>query len=448
MTPINTPPKTSITRPFLWPTFILIALALSCYALLPKAQAVVPPPDDGAPGFNTVGGPQAPQSLSEDKHTASIPQGQSYVVTDLGGLGGNLGSSADAINSSGQVVGRSYTPGDAVIHATLFSGTGFNNIDLGNLSDPPDNRQSEAYGINDSGGIIGMASPVGSPFRATLFSGTGSGNIDLGTLNNSSGGSAAYAINKAGQIVGAADFGFGGNHATLFSGTGSNSIDLGTLGGASSTAYAINNSGQIVGQADSNQVNQRATLFGNPNVDLGTLGGLRGTAYGINDAGQIVGSSDLPGGSEFHATLFSGTGSNNVDLGTLGGENSHAYAINSSGQIVGNSQFMIGNFAYHAFIYLGGTMLDINDLVLPGSGVSNIRLEDDGGRVPGKCINDVGQIAAIGDVLGVTHAILLTPGGAGTPTPTPTATPTATPTPCTGRCSPTPRPRQTPRPRP
>jgi SUF system FeS cluster assembly, SufBD len=91
MTPINTPAKTSITRPFLRPTFILIALALGCCALLPKAQAIVPPPDDGVPGFNTAAGHQAPQSLSDDKHTAPIPQGQSYVVTDLGGLGGNLG---------------------------------------------------------------------------------------------------------------------------------------------------------------------------------------------------------------------------------------------------------------------------------------------------------------------------------------------------------------------
>src|SRR5947199_1326048 len=150
MTPINAPTKTSITRRFLRPTFIIIALALGCCALLPKAQAVVPPPDGGYPGFNRAAGPQAPQSLSDDKHTAPIPQGQSYVVTDLGILGGSLGSSADAINSCGQGVGRSYTPGDAAIHATLFSGTGSNNIDLGNLSDPPDNRQSEAYGINDS----------------------------------------------------------------------------------------------------------------------------------------------------------------------------------------------------------------------------------------------------------------------------------------------------------
>src|SRR5438132_2056417 len=105
---------------------------------------------------------------------------------------------------------------------------------------------SEAQGINDSGGIIGVS--AAPPLRAALFGGTGSGNIDLGALNDSPLDSAAYAINNAGEIVGFAE-GAGNGHATLFSGTGSNNIDLGTLGGATSTAYAVNNSSQIVGKA-------------------------------------------------------------------------------------------------------------------------------------------------------------------------------------------------------
>jgi probable HAF family extracellular repeat protein len=411
---MNTPIRNSIGWLFLRTGFVLIPIAVAtAFALYWKPNALA----------------------VSDKNTAPVPLVQSYIVTDLGTLGGSLGSSAEAINSSGHVVGRSFTPGNATYHATLFSGTGSNNIDLGNLHNPPDNSISEAQGINDSGGIIGVS--AAPPLRATLFSGTGSDNIDLGALNNSSLASAAYAINNAGEIVGFAE-GAGNGHATHFSGTGSNNIDLGTLGGADSTAYAVNNSGQIVGKATTAQQADRATLFGGTNFDLGTLGGFNSSAYGINDAGQIVGDAAITGDGAFHATLFSGTGSNNVDLGTLGGTNSHAYAINSSSQIVGNSQYVIGNSGYHAFIYVNGTMTDLNDLI-GGSGVSNVRLEDNGGRVPGKCINDAGQIAALGDVLGSTHAILLTPGGTGTPTPTPTAT-----------ASPrvTPRPRPTPHPRP
>ena len=177
--------------------------------------------------------------------------------------------------------------------------------------------------------------------------------------------------------------GAGNGHATRFSGTGSNNIDLGTLGRANSTAYAVNNSGQIVGKATTARQADRATLFGGTNFDLGTLGGFNSSAYGINDAGHIVGDAALAGNGAFHATLFSGTGSNNIDLGTLGGTNSHAYAINSSGQIAGNSQYVIGDSGYHAFIYVNGTMTDLNDLIVSGSGVSNVRLEDNGGRVPG-----------------------------------------------------------------
>jgi len=48
-------------------------------------------------------------------------------------------------------------------------------------------------------------------------------------------------------------------------------------------------------------------------------------------------------------------------------------------------------------------------MLLPGSGFSNVRLVDSGSRIPGRVINDSGQIAAIGEIGGRTHAILLTP---------------------------------------
>ena len=324
--------------------------------------------------------------------------GQTYIVKDLGTLGGTLGSAANAINNSGQVVGYAFTTDNVALHATLFSGTGSDNIDLGTLGANP-NITSEAYGINDSGQIIGNAAN-----QATLFSGTGSGNVDLdgGTFGE------GRAINSDGQMVGEAE-----GLAVIFSGTGSGNTPLGGLDGFSAgIAYANNSSGQIVGLG-SVPGRDAAVLFsgtGSNGLDLGTLGGFTSYAYGINDAGQIVGGAQITGqNSAFHATLFSGTGSNNIDLGTLGGTNSYAYAINNSGLIVGNSQ--TADLANHGFLYSNGTMRDLNDLIVPGSGVTNIRLQDNA-RVPGKCLNDAGQIAAVGDVtaLGATHAILLTPG--------------------------------------
>ena len=43
---------------------LLIALTLVCFGLSPKAQAVVPPPDGGYPGFNTAEGQNALFSLT------------------------------------------------------------------------------------------------------------------------------------------------------------------------------------------------------------------------------------------------------------------------------------------------------------------------------------------------------------------------------------------------
>ena len=43
---------------------IHILIGIVCIGLLPKAQAVVPPPDGGYPGFTTAEGTQALQSLT------------------------------------------------------------------------------------------------------------------------------------------------------------------------------------------------------------------------------------------------------------------------------------------------------------------------------------------------------------------------------------------------
>lgn len=340
----------------------------------------------------------------------SFARAESYYVQDLGTLGG-YSSQAFALNKSGQVVGIADTNTLGVSHAVLFSGTGSNNVDLDVRGG---SNSGEARGINDSGQIVGWALASSGRYEAFLF--TASGNVQLGDLCDSGGtASEAQAINNSGTTIGYADDCFYDVQGCRFSGTGtSGNVSLGGIGGGlNGMAYDINTSGQIVGYGtrQTDQL-QHAALFGaSGNVDLGTLGEVANShAYGINDAGQTVGDSAVSGGSAFHAVLFSGIGSNNIDLGTLGGMNSHAYAINNFGEIVGNSYPATNNNSvYHAFIYKNGVMTDINGLVLTNSGFSNIRFADGGGQVPGRCINDSGQIAAIGDFNGRPRAVLLTP---------------------------------------
>ena len=333
-----------------------------------------------------------------------------YYVKDLGTLGGNT-SGAYALNNLGQVVGYSDT-NNLYAHAVLFSGTGSNNIDLDVLGG--NTTIGEALGINDSGLIVGDATPsAGGRVEAILY--RASGNFNLGDLSDCGAtAGTAYGINNSGAIVGFADDCFFTPEPCRFGGIGTTNVALpGIGGGVDGISYCINALGRSVGYVTRSDQARHATLFGTngeSSVDLGTLGGFNSQAYGINDAGQIVGTSALPGNSIFHAILYSGTGSNNIDLGSLGGISAFAYAINNSGEIVGNSYPATNNNSiFHAFIYKNGVMTDINGLVLTNSGFTNIRLIDGGGRMPGRVINDSGQIAAIGEIGGRTHAVLLTP---------------------------------------
>ncbi|HEY5707752.1 MAG TPA: PEP-CTERM sorting domain-containing protein [Terrimicrobiaceae bacterium] len=310
---------------------------------------------------------------------------QSYTAFNLGP--GN----ALSINNLGQVVGSSTfeVNGSPSTRATLFSGTGSNNIDLGTLG----GLTSSALDINDAGQIVGAATLADGRNHATLFSGTGSNNIDLGTLGGSS--SSAYGISNSGQIVGEAQVvGDSVSSATLFSGTGSGNIDLGSPYGGphSSRAYAINNSGQIVGKEWGS-----ATLFGatgSENTNLPASGTGSDAAYDINDAGAMTGATLSGRGpqSPLQAFIWSkngpfiGLGTYHPFFGAAGqymtGE---ARAINNSGQIVGTSTLIsrFGPSDTVPFISSGGGMTDLRTIT---AGANSLSSPLD--------INDWGQILA------------------------------------------------------
>lgn len=86
--------------------------------------------------------------------TPSQPGGTTGAMIDIGALEDGPTALAYAINDLGQVVGLSFTPGFALLHAFLWQdGT---MTDLGAL---PDWTASRALGINNEGQVVGSSSP-------------------------------------------------------------------------------------------------------------------------------------------------------------------------------------------------------------------------------------------------------------------------------------------------
>ena len=160
--------------------------------------------------------------------------------------------SADAINDSGQVA----------VDATLDvngTATQTNHIFLYNdgawtdLGTPlPGYQFSYPVAINDSGDVVGdTALGRDDPYATTAFLYTkATGMVSLGTLPGG-GSSNAYGVNNSGQVVGASSMSNGPGHAFLYS-EKTGMVDLNSLLPANSgwvleSAVGINNHGQIVG---------------------------------------------------------------------------------------------------------------------------------------------------------------------------------------------------------
>jgi probable HAF family extracellular repeat protein len=249
---------------------------------------------------------------------------QNGTMTALGSLG-NSDSEAYAINDVGQVVGYSYirdTNDEYWVRRAFLYQNG-SMASLGTLGDA--NSNSYANDINNSGQVVGTSNITDGSERGFLYHNGVMTN--LGTLGGY--GSAAYGINESGQIVGYADLANdAGYHAFLYeNGT---MKDLGTLGGFGSGAYDINNSGQIVGWAHITNDIERAFLYENGTmINLNTLlpansGWVLTEAFGINNNGQIHGRGIYQGVErDFVMTLTRVLPVAKTDAATFNEDSSH-----------------------------------------------------------------------------------------------------------------------------
>jgi probable HAF family extracellular repeat protein len=341
-----------------------------------------------------------------------------YEITDLGVLDPNAPEALPrSLNYAGEVVGSSYEvvpAGSSELRAFLYT------TDTGIREIVPQSYRNLAYGINSRGDVVGSRSPKDfiGPLQAFLYTPSNAKvhTLTLTGVAEPSEPSEALAVNDAGQVVGYAGEGYYWDaRAFLWSDTGVINIHASLPTEAkTSFATAINEAGAVVGWY---YKGERPDSSGGPDFRAfmrDASGGLRvlpspdgwGTqAVAVNASGQIAGTATATY-PKSRAMLWEANGTFK-DLGSLGtGTRSSAWGLNSGGVVVGeawNGQFLRGPGAvfpiYHAFVYRGGTMEDLNNLIPPGYELRTAT-----------AINDKGQIVAQGDgPLGYRHAFLLTP---------------------------------------
>ncbi|MGO8670928.1 MAG: hypothetical protein ACLQVD_06155 [Capsulimonadaceae bacterium] len=322
---------------------------------------------------------------------AGTPEGR-YVVIDIG-VQPVSGDVAPGLNDSGQVAFWTRSS-DGVVHPALW--------DRGHLRilpEPSGYRCGVARGVDKRGNLIGWVvagtNPIDNNVSTHAFEGMGGGAVDLGTLGGRD--SQAFGTNDQGDVVGVASVATKTRHAFVY--RHGRMTDLGTLpGGDYSCAYAVNNRGDAVGGAVDPRQSEHAVLWGHHGiVDLGMLPeGHRSRATGINSHGDIVGFSEVRYG-DIDGFLYSH--GHMIDLGEITSDPTRADGINDLGQIVGASEF--AKDTRHAFLWENGKIHDLNGLI-PSD--SPWKLEE------ACAINNQSQIVAVGAGPDrVRHILLLTP---------------------------------------
>jgi Chaperone of endosialidase len=210
---------------------LLIAGVLACFGLLPKADALVPAPDGGYPGFNTAEGQNALFSLTTGQgNTAagwfaleSLATGNFNTAIGAAALVLNTGDQNTATGAGALFLNTIGTVNTANGAFALFSNTtGLSNVANG----------YQALFDNTTGG---QNTAIGN---GALFSNTfGNGNIALGV-------GAGFSLTTGDSNIDIGSFGVTGESATIRIGAG----------GSQTRAFIAGIRGVTTGNADAIQV--------------------------------------------------------------------------------------------------------------------------------------------------------------------------------------------------
>lgn len=349
--------------------------------------------------------------------TAATAQ-PSYTVTDLGTLSGGGSSTAYGLNDLGDVVG-SCGPD---IYSSDTTGFVWRNGVMTSTGRLPKGFYSYANAINSSGVVVGVGDTGNG--RPQSWVSTASGLYNF--FPNNGGNTYTVGINDAGAIC--------GNYTKSLSGWVASwkaaiwtpdpkdprkyrTTDLPVIPGIDPKSTqvfttAFNQAGQVVGSASNDLMGQHACLWNNNAahsiVDLGMFpGDWSSVAYGINDFGQIAGESHPAFGTR--PVVWNNDAAHTPsELPQLPGDNSgQASRINNLGHVIGSS--------YHSDPGTWDNATLPRLVVWRDGGVFELQSVLDATTGAGwtltsaTAINNLGQIVGSGMHNGQARAFLLTP---------------------------------------
>jgi hypothetical protein len=272
------------------PKISLFVLALTCFRLIPDAQAVMPPPDGGYPGGNTAEGQDALLSLTTGVHNTAVGfvslksdttgsyntaigsgtlranRSDANTATGTFALLNNTGGRQNTAN--GALALLSNTSGNvntAVGYSALVSNTvGFQNTAVGDstLGSNTTGNNNTASGSDALSNNTTGDGNTATGFWALYNNGTGGGNTAVGH--------SALSVNQSGIINIALGF-----HAGDLT-TGDNNIVIGSRGV----------------QGESNTTRIGGGVFGFGPQTAAFIAGISGTAV-VGDAVVVDGNGQL-----------------------------------------------------------------------------------------------------------------------------------------------------------
>ena len=144
-----------------------------------------------------------------------------------------------------------------------------------------------------------------------------------------------------------------------------------------SEPVAINDAGQVAGTLGPQSDHPQAFVYANgTSTNIGALAGVASSeAKGINARGWVVGHMAIPEGDTTSGRGFLFRDGIVTELGRLdsAGGDSSALGVNEQGIVVGESSLAPVDAPFvwsHGFVWSGGVMQDINDLISPDYGLT------------------------------------------------------------------------------